>query len=52
MISFSRIIPDLSGGIISLPGKIIEQSGKIISGEILESAQKLVQLLREEAKII
>jgi electron transfer flavoprotein beta subunit len=26
--------------------------GKIISGEILEAAQKLVQLLREEAKII
>ena len=27
-------------------------SGKVISGEILEAAQKLVQLLREEAKII
>jgi electron transfer flavoprotein alpha/beta subunit len=26
--------------------------GKIVSGELLEAAQKLVKLLREEAKVI
>jgi electron transfer flavoprotein beta subunit len=26
--------------------------GKIVSGEILEAAQKLVKLLREEAKVV
>ncbi|MBP1712281.1 MAG: hypothetical protein H6Q42_484, partial [Deltaproteobacteria bacterium] len=26
--------------------------GKIVSGEVLEAAQKLVKLLREEAKVV